>query len=124
MYAATTRRHDYLNTYVADLANVIDMDAIGGVEIPMAPSSPYAMQRLIGLKDRFEIAFACDTDYDRHGIVTKSAGLLPHNHYLSVAIHYLFQHRPLWGTGGAVGKTAVSSQMIASPPSSAESSTR
>jgi len=78
----------------------------------MDPSSPYAMQRLIGLKDRFEIAFACDTDHDRHGIVTKSSGLLPPNHYLSVAIFYLFQHRPKWRKEAAIGKTVVSSQMI------------
>src|SRR5208337_1587031 len=81
-------------------------------QIRMDPSSPYAMQRLIGLKDRFEIAFACDTDHDRHGIVTKSAGLLPPNHYLAVAIFYLFQHRPKWRQEAAVGKTVVSSQMI------------
>jgi phosphoglucomutase len=81
-------------------------------QIRMDPSSPYAMQRLIGLKDRFEIAFACDTDHDRHGIVTRSAGLLPPNHYLAVAIFYLFQHRPKWRTQTAVGKTVVSSQMI------------
>ena len=81
-------------------------------QIRMDPSSPYAMQRLIGLKDRFDIAFACDTDHDRHGIVTKSAGLLPPNHYLSVAIFYLFQHRPKWRKEAAVGKTVVSSQMI------------
>ena len=81
-------------------------------QIRMDPSSPYAMQRLIGLKDRFEIAFACDTDHDRHGIVTKSAGLLPPNHYLAVAIFYLFQHRPKWRKEAAVGKTVVSSQMI------------
>ncbi len=81
-------------------------------QIRMDPSSPYAMQRLIGLKDRFEIAFACDTDHDRHGIVTRSAGLLPPNHYLAVAIFYLFQHRPKWRTEAAVGKTVVSSQMI------------
>ena len=81
-------------------------------QIRMDPSSPYAMQRLIGLKDRFEIAFACDTDHDRHGIVTRSAGLLPPNHYLSVAIFYLFQHRPKWRKEAAVGKTVVSSQMI------------
>jgi phosphoglucomutase len=81
-------------------------------QIRMDPSSPYAMQRLIGLKDRFEIAFACDTDHDRHGIVTKSAGLLPPNHYLAVAILYLFQHRPKWRKEAAVGKTVVSSQMI------------
>jgi phosphoglucomutase len=81
-------------------------------QIRMDPSSPYAMQRLIGLKDRFEIAFACDTDHDRHGIVTRSAGLLPPNHYLSVAVFYLFQHRPNWCKEAAVGKTVVSSQMI------------
>ncbi|MGA9805373.1 MAG: phosphoglucomutase (alpha-D-glucose-1,6-bisphosphate-dependent) [Terriglobales bacterium] len=158
--APTTHRHDYLNTYIADLANVIDMDAIRGAKISMGvdplggagvhywgpiaeryglnltvvneavdptfrfmtvdwdgqirmdPSSPYAMQRLIGLKYRFEIAFACDTDHDRHGIVTRSAGLLPPNHYLSVAIFYLFQHRPKWRKEAAIGKTVVSSQMI------------
>ena len=81
-------------------------------QIRMDPSSPYAMQRLIDLKDRFDIAFACDTDHDRHGIVTRSAGLLPPNHYLAVAIFYLFQHRPEWRTDAAVGKTVVSSQMI------------
>src|SRR4030095_7778808 len=68
--------------------------------------------RLIGMKDRFDLAFACDTDHDRHGIVTRSAGLLPPNHYLSVAIFYLFQHRPKWRKEAAVGKTVVSSQMI------------
>jgi phosphoglucomutase len=81
-------------------------------QIRMDPSSPYAMQGLIGLKDRFDISFACDTDHDRHGIVTRSAGLLPPNHYLSVAIYYLFQHRPKWLETAAVGKTLVSSQMI------------
>jgi phosphoglucomutase len=80
--------------------------------IRMDPSSPFAMQSLIGLKDRFDIAFACDTDHDRHGIVTRSAGLLPPNHYLSVAIFYLFQHRPKWSKSAAVGKTLVSSLMI------------
>ncbi|MGO8991539.1 MAG: phosphoglucomutase (alpha-D-glucose-1,6-bisphosphate-dependent) [bacterium] len=80
--------------------------------IRMDPSSPFAMQRLIGLKDRFDIAFACDTDHDRHGVVTRSAGLLQPNHYLSVAIDYLFQHRPGWRQDAAVGKTLVSSQMI------------
>ena len=81
-------------------------------QIRMDPSSPYAMQRLIGMKDRFDLSFACDTDHDRHGIVTRSAGLLPPNHYLSVAIFYLFQHRPKWRKEAAVGKTVVSSQMI------------
>jgi phosphoglucomutase len=158
--APTTHRHDYLKSYVADLANVLDMDAIRGAkvgigvdplggagvhywapiaehyglnltvvneavdptfrfmtvdwdgQIRMDPSSPYAMQRLIELKDRFDIAVACDTDHDRHGIVTRSAGLLPPNHYLAVAIFYLFQHRPAWPSKAAVGKTVVSSQMI------------
>ena len=81
-------------------------------QIRMDPSSPYAMQRLIEMKDRFDLSFACDTDHDRHGIVTRSAGLLPPNHYLSVAIFYLFQHRPKWRKEAAVGKTVVSSQMI------------
>ncbi len=158
--SSTTHRYDFLNAYVGDLGNVLDMDAIRGAKIGMGvdplggagvhywgpiaeryglnltvvnevvdptfrfmtvdwdgqirmdPSSPYAMQRLIDLKDRFEIAFACDTDHDRHGIVTKSAGLLPPNHYLAVAIFYLFQHRPEWRAKAAVGKTVVSSQMI------------
>lgn len=158
--AATTHRHDYLGAYVADLANVIDMDVIrdaqirmgvdplGGAgvhywgpiaeryglnltvvneavdptfrfmtvdwdgQIRMDPSSSYAMQSLIGLKDRFDISFACDTDHDRHGIVTRSAGLLPPNHYLSAAIFYLFQHRPKWHKEAAIGKTVVSSRMI------------
>ena len=158
--ASTTHRHDYLNAYVNDLGNVIDLDVIsrakislgvdplGGAgvhywgpiaelyglnltvvneavdptfrfmtvdwdgQIRMDPSSPYTMQGLIGLKDRFEIAFACDTDHDRHGIVTRSAGLMPPNHYLAVAISYLFQHRPRWRPEAMVGKTVVSSQMI------------
>ena len=158
--ASTTHRYDYLNTYINELGQVLDMDVIraakislgvdplGGAgvhywepiaeryglnltvvnqavdptfrfmtvdwdgQIRMDPSSPYAMQRLIGLKDQFEIAFACDTDHDRHGIVTRSAGLLPPNHYLSVAIYYLFQHRPKWPATAAVGKTLVSSAMI------------
>ena len=158
--AGTTREHDFLSSYVADLCNVIDMDAIrvsgirlgvdplGGAgvrywariaerykldltvvsdtvdptfgfmsldwdgRIRMDPSSTYAMQRLIGLKDRYDIAFACDPDHDRHGIVTRSAGLLPSNDYLAVAIDYLFRHRPRWSTDAAVGKTVVSSAMI------------
>jgi phosphoglucomutase len=81
-------------------------------QIRMDPSSPYAMQRLLALKDRFEVAFACDPDYDRHGIVTKSAGLMPPNHYLSVAVSYLFQHRPDWPADAAVGKTVVTSTML------------
>ena len=81
-------------------------------QIRMDPSSHYAMKNLIGLKDRFDIAVACDPDHDRHGIVTRSSGLLPPNHYLSVAIYYLFQHRPMWHKIAGVGKTVVSSQMI------------
>jgi phosphoglucomutase len=81
-------------------------------QIRMDPSSPYAMQRLIGMKDRFDLSFACDTDHDRHGIVIKSEGLLPPNHYLSVAILYLFQHRPKWRKKAGIGKTVVSSQII------------
>ncbi len=80
--------------------------------IRMDPSSRYVMQNLIGLRERFDVAFGCDADHDRHGIVTRSSGLLPPNHYLAVAIHYLFQHRPQWGANAAVGKTVVSSQMI------------
>jgi phosphoglucomutase len=81
-------------------------------KIRMDPSSPYAMQRLIGLKDKFDIAFASDTDHDRHGVVTRGSGLLPPNHYLSVCVHYLFANRKNWGQGVAVGKTVVSSSMI------------
>jgi phosphoglucomutase len=81
-------------------------------KIRMDPSSPYAMQRLIDLKDRYDIAFACDTDHDRHGIVTPSSGLMPPNHYLSTAIDYLFSHRSGWRADAAVGKTVVSSAMI------------
>jgi phosphoglucomutase len=158
--ASTTHRHDYLTAYIADLANVVDMDAIRSVELSMGvdplggagvhywgriaelyglrlevvsetvdptfrfmsvdwdgqirmdPSSSYAMQRLIGMKDRFDLSFACDTDHDRHGIVTKSEGLLLPNHYLAVAIYYLFQHRPRWRKEAAVGKTVVSTQLI------------
>ena len=158
--ASTTHRHDYLNAYVDDLANVIDMDVIRGApirlgvdplggagvhywgpiaeryglnltvindrvdptfrfmsldwdgRIRMDPSSPYAMQPLLGQKDRFDVAFACDTDHDRHGIVTRTAGLMPPNQYLTVLVDYLFAHRPHWPTRAAVGKTIVSSQMI------------
>jgi phosphoglucomutase len=81
-------------------------------QIRMDPSSPYAMQRLVALKDRFEVAVACDPDYDRHGIVTRSAGLMPPNHYLSVAVSYLFRNRPEWPKDAAVGKTLVSSSML------------
>jgi len=80
--------------------------------IRMDCSSPYAMQRLIAMKDRFDVSWACDPDHDRHGIVAKSAGLLNPNHYLAVAISYLFTHRPSWQATAAVGKTVVSSSMI------------
>ena len=81
-------------------------------KIRMDPSSPYAMRRLIELRDKFDISVACDTDHDRHGVVTKSAGLLPPNHYLSVCIHYLLANRSRWRQDSAVGKTVVSSSMI------------
>ena len=81
-------------------------------QIRMDPSSPYAMQRLIEMKDRFDISFACDTDHDRHGIVTKSSGLLNPNHYLSVAVSYLLQNRPLWKKTALVGKTVVTTELI------------
>jgi phosphoglucomutase len=81
-------------------------------KIRMDPSSIYAMQRLIGLKDKFDVAFACDTDHDRHGIVAKSSGLLPSNHYLAAMAYYLFQHRPQWGPQVALGKTLVSSGIL------------
>ena len=158
--AATTREHDFMSTYVADLSSVIDFDAIRGSgirvgvdpmggagvhywariaeqykldltvvseavdptfsfmtldwdgRIRMDPSSAYAMRRLIGLKDRFDIAFACDTDHDRHGIVTPSEGLIPPNHYLAVAVDYLFKNRAHWMRTAAIGKTVVSSAMI------------
>ncbi len=80
--------------------------------IRMDPSSSYAMQRLIGLKGKYDIAFACDTDHDRHGIVVPGDGLMPPNHYLAVAIDYLFRNRPGWKADAAVGKTVVSSAMI------------
>jgi phosphoglucomutase len=81
-------------------------------QIRMDPSSPYAMQRLLDIQARFDIGFACDTDHDRHGIVTPKGGLLPPNHYLAVAIDYLFQHRPEWAATAAVGKTVVSTSLI------------
>ena len=158
--ASTTRAHDYLANYVADLGHAIDFDAIRGSGIRMGvdpfggagvhywariaerygvdldvvseqvdpqfgfmtldwdgrirmdPSSPYAMQRLIGLKDKYDVAFACDTDHDRHGIVCRGAGLLPPNHYLSVAIDYLFRQRLQWSETAGIGKTVVSTSMI------------
>ncbi len=80
--------------------------------IRMDPSSSFAMQPLIAIKDSFDIAFACDTDHDRHGIVTNGAGLMPANHYLAVAIDHLFRSRDAWSASAAVGKTIVSSAMI------------
>jgi phosphoglucomutase len=99
-----------VNTDVDPTFRFMDLDWDG--RIRMDPSSPYAMQSLIALKDRFDVAFACDTDHDRHGIVTKGAGLLPSNHYLAVCINYLFANRPRWGMTPAVGKTVVSSSLI------------
>jgi phosphoglucomutase len=81
-------------------------------KIRMDPSSEYAMRPLIALKDKFDLAVACDTDHDRHGIVTRTVGLLPPNHYLAVCVDYLFAHRPQWTKEMAVGKTVVSSSMI------------
>jgi len=81
-------------------------------QIRMDPSSPYAMQRLLDMKDRFDIAFACDTDHDRHGIVTRGDGLMQPNAYLATCIDYLFRHRPEWPAAAAVGKTVVSTQLI------------
>ncbi len=81
-------------------------------KIRMDCSSPYAMQRLIALRDRFDVAWACDTDHDRHGIVARSVGLLNPNHYLAVTISYLFTHRAAWGRAAGIGKTLVSSSMI------------
>ena len=114
-YWAAIAEHYRLNlTVVNDAVDAtfrfmsVDWDG----KIRMDPSSAYAMHGLIGLKDRFDIAFACDTDHDRHGIVTRSAGLLPPNHYLAVSIDYLFQNRPGWRADAGIGKTVVSSQMI------------
>ena len=158
--SACVRRYDYMTPYVADLGNVIDMDAIrsSGVKIGIDPlggaavhywqpiierygiaatvvsdavdptfrfmtadwdgkirmdcSSPYAMARLIGMRDKFDVAFANDTDADRHGIVTGSNGLMNPNHYLAASIAYLFANRPDWKKDSAVGKTIVSSAII------------
>ncbi|HEX2671423.1 MAG TPA: phosphoglucomutase (alpha-D-glucose-1,6-bisphosphate-dependent) [Polyangiaceae bacterium] len=158
--ASTTHEQDFAAAYVADLKNVIDLDAIraaklrlgadplGGASIAywsriaelyeldvtvvnptvdprfafmtvdhdgkirMDCSSPYAMAKLVGLKDKYDIAFGNDPDSDRHGIVTPSAGLMNPNHYLAVAIRYLFTHRPDWSPQAAVGKTLVSSSLI------------
>jgi len=158
--AATTEHYDYIAPYVADLAGIVDMEAIraSGIRIGVDPlggsgvafwepmveryglnlslisdvvdptfsfmtvdkdgkirmdcSSPYAMARLIEHRDAYDIAFGNDPDYDRHGIVTRSAGLLNPNNYLAVAINYLFATRPDWRADAAVGKTVVSSAMI------------
>jgi phosphoglucomutase len=158
--SSCVHRYDYVGPYVADLAGVVDMEAIriSGVKIGIDPlggagvqywqpiieryglaativsdavdptfrfmtldwdgkirmdcSSPYAMARLIGMRDKFDVAFANDTDADRHGIVTRSGGLMNPNHFLAAGIAYLFEHRPGWSTGSAVGKTIVSSAII------------
>ena len=158
--AACVHTHDYITPYVADLANVVDMEAIraAGVRIGIDPlggaavqywkpiierykiaatvvndavdptfrfmtldwdgkirmdcSSPYAMTRLIAMRDKFDIAFANDTDADRHGIVCPSSGLMNPNYYLAAAIFYLYDNRPGWRGDSAVGKTTVSSSMI------------
>jgi phosphoglucomutase len=158
--SSCVHRYDYIGPYVADLANVVDMEAIrsAGVKIGIDPlggaavhylqpiierygiaativgdavdptfrfmtvdwdgkirmdcSSPYAMARLIGMRDKFDVAFANDTDADRHGIVTRSNGLMNPNHYLAAAIAYLFENRPQWSPDSAVGKTIVSSAII------------
>ena len=113
-WARIAERHHLDLTVVSDTVDptfrfmTVDWDG----QIRMDPSSPYAMARLIGMKDRFDLSFACDTDHDRHGIVTPGDGLLPPNHYLAVAVSELFPHRPHWGAGAAVGKTVVSSSMI------------
>jgi phosphoglucomutase len=99
-----------VNTEVDPTFRFMTLDWDG--KIRMDPSSSFAMQRLIALKDGYNIAFGCDTDHDRHGIVTPSSGLMPANHYLSVAIDYLFSHRGRWGANAAIGKTVVSSAMI------------
>ena len=113
-WARIAEQHKLDLTVVSDVVDptfsfmTVDWDG----QIRMDPSSTYAMQRLIGIKDKFDLSFACDTDHDRHGIVTKNDGLLPPNHDLCAAIHYLFQNRPKWSKSAAVGKTIVSSQMI------------
>lgn len=113
-WARIAERHKLDLTVVSEVVDptfsfmTVDWDG----QIRMDPSSTYAMQRLIGLKDKFDLSFACDTDHDRHGIVTKNDGLLPPNHDLCAAIHYIFQNRPKWSKSAAVGKTIVSSQMV------------
>ncbi|MBV8802752.1 MAG: alpha-D-glucose phosphate-specific phosphoglucomutase [Gammaproteobacteria bacterium] len=160
LQASTTHRYDYLNNYINDLKNVVDMDVIkkanihigvdplGGAgvhywepiaelyklnltivnkkidptfyfvpvdwdgEIRMNPASPYAMKSLIDIKEKFDIAFACDTDHDRHGIVSPHSGLISTNHYLSIASFYLFMHRTKWSKKAALGKTVVTTHML------------
>jgi phosphoglucomutase len=101
---------EIVNPYVDPTFAFMTIDHDG--KIRMDCSSPFAMAGLIGLKDRFDIAFGNDTDCDRHGIVTRSGGLMNPNHFLAVAIAYLFQNRPAWGKDVGVGKTLVSSSMI------------
>jgi phosphoglucomutase len=103
-------RLDVVNTEVDPTFRFMTVDWDG--RIRMDPSSPYAMARLVGLRDRFDLAFAADPDADRHGIVTRSAGLMAPNDYLAAAIGYLFRHRPGWPSTAAVGKTIVSSSVI------------
>ncbi|HTD97580.1 MAG TPA: hypothetical protein VK627_11630, partial [Edaphobacter sp.] len=158
--ASTTHRHDYITSYVGDLANVIDFDVLAGTALKLAVdplggagvhywprigekynllleilnpnvdatfrfmtcdwdgrirmdcSSPYAMASMIENKAKYDVAFAADTDHDRHGIVTRTAGLLNPNHYLAVCIQYLFTHRPQWAAHVGIGKTLVSSSII------------
>jgi phosphoglucomutase len=98
------------NNLVDPTFRFMDVDWDG--RIRMDPSSPPAMQSLIALKDRYDVAFACDTDHDRHGVVTKSVGLLPPNHYLAACVQYLFSNRPSWPSSTAIGKTVVSSSVI------------
>lgn len=99
-----------LNTVVDPQFAFMTLDWDG--QIRMDPSSRFAMQTLIGAKDRFDIAFACDTDHDRHGIVTPGTGLMAPNDYLSVAADYLFRHRPHWGKRAALGKTVVTTALM------------
>ena len=101
---------EVVNKYVDPTFSFMAVDRDG--KIRMDCSSPYAMAGLIGLKDKFDIAFGNDPDYDRHGIVTRSTGLMNPNHYLAVAVWYLFQNRPDWPKYAAIGKTLVSSSMI------------
>jgi phosphoglucomutase len=158
--APTTHRHDYITSYVDDLANVIDFEVLAGTTLKLAVdplggagvhywpriadkyhlplqilnpnvdatfrfmttdwdgrirmdcSSPYAMASMIANKEKYDVAFAADTDHDRHGIVTRTTGLLNPNHYLAVCIQYLFTNRPQWSAKVGIGKTLVSSSII------------